>query len=102
MLADEVRDPGAAGAVLTRVVMAKDLRSGRVYVRLLEGGDDAGRRKVLLDALHRAGGMLRTELTRRLGLRFAPELRFTYDEGLEKSTRIEELLAEIEAERRGR
>jgi ribosome-binding factor A len=102
MLADEVRDPGAAGAIVTRVTMAKDLRSARVFVRLLEGGDDVGRRKALIDALHRAAGMLRAELTRRLGLRFAPELRFTYDEGVEKSTRIEELLAEIEAERRGR
>jgi ribosome-binding factor A len=102
MLADEVRDPGAAGAVVTRVAMAKDLRSACVYVRLLEGGDDPGRRKVVVDALYRASGMLRSELTRRLGLRFAPELRFVYDEGVDKSNRIEELLAEIEAEKRTR
>jgi len=100
MLAEEVRDPGAAGAVITRVEMANDLRSGKVLVRLLEGGDVPERRKTLLDALGRARGMLRREVTQRLGLRHAPELRFVYDEGLDRTTRVEELLAEIEAERK--
>lgn len=100
MLVGEVRDPGAAGAVVTRVRMSKDLRSARVYVRLLEGGADAARRKSVVDALYRAAGMLRSELTRRLSLRFAPELRFEYDEGVDKSDQVERLLAEIEAEKR--
>lgn len=100
LLADEVRDPGAAGAVVTRVTMAGDLRSARVHVRLLEGGDDTARRKVLLASLTRAAGMLRREVGQRLGLRFAPELRFFYDEGGDNASRIEELLAEIEADRR--
>jgi ribosome-binding factor A len=102
LLAAEVRDPGAAGAIVTRVEMSKDLRSARVHVRLLEGGDDAAKRKALVDGLHRASGMLRSELTRRLQLRFAPEVRFMYDEGVDRSTRIESLLAEIEAEKKAK
>jgi ribosome-binding factor A len=101
LLGEEVKDPGAAGAIVTRVEMADDLRSGRVFVRLLEGGDQAERRKVLLDALGRARGMLRREVTQRLGLRHAPELRYAYDEGLDRTVRIEQLLAEIESERKG-
>jgi ribosome-binding factor A len=100
LLADEVRDPGAAGAVVTRVDMAPDLRGARVLVRLLEGGDDAERRRNLVAALGRAAGMLRREITQRLRLRHAPELAFFYDDGQDNRTRIEELLAEIEAERR--
>ena len=100
LLGDEVRDPGAAGAVVTGVVMAGDLRSARVNVRLLEGGDDATRRKQLIAALTRAAGMLRREVGQRLGLRFAPELRFFYDDGSDNASRVEELLAEIEADRR--
>ena len=100
LIASEVRDPGAAGAVVTRVEMASDLKSARVYVRLLEGGDDAARRMRLVEALGRASGMLRREVTHRLGLRHAPVLRFVYDEGLDKSMRVEQLLAEIEAEKR--
>ncbi len=100
LLADDVKDPGAAGVIVTRVEMSKDLKSARVHVRLLEGGDDPQRRKTAMDALARASGMLRREVTQGLGLRHAPQLRFLYDEGLDATTRVEELLAEIEAERR--
>jgi len=100
LLASEVKDPGAAGAVVTRVEMTDDLRSARVYVRLLAANDDGPRRRELVSALRRAAGMLRREVTRRLRLRFAPELRFAYDEGLDATTRIEEILHEIHAERK--
>jgi len=100
LLADEVRDPGAQGAVITRVEMAGDLRSARVQVRLLEGGDDPARRKRLLASLTRAAGMLRREVGQRLSLRYAPELRFFYDDGSDNASRVDQLLAEIESERR--
>src|SRR6516225_5846220 len=100
LIADEVRDPGAAGTVVTRVDVTGDLKSARVYVRLLEGGDDTARRTSAIEALGRAAGMLRREVTHRLGLRYAPVLRFVYDEGLDRTIRVEELLAEIEAEKR--
>lgn len=100
LLGAEVRDPGAEGAVITRVTITGDLRSARVHVRLLEGGDDPERRKQLLAALARAAGMLRREVGQRLGLRFAPELRFFYDEGSDNASRVQQLLAEIESERR--
>jgi ribosome-binding factor A len=46
--------------------------------------------------------MLRREVTQRLGLRHAPELRFLYDEGLDRTSEIEKILDEIAAERRTR
>ncbi len=100
LLASEVKDPGAAGAIVTRVELTNDLRSAKVLVRLLEGGDDLARRKRLLDGLARAKGLLRREVTQRLGLRHAPELRFVYDTGLDHTVRIEQILAEIDADRR--
>src|SRR5437868_8547562 len=102
LLATEVKDPRAAGAVVTRVDITSDLRSARVGVRVLEHGDDEARRRALLGALRRASGMLRREVTRRLALRYAPELRFEYDEGVDATTRIEEILDEIAAEKRSR
>jgi ribosome-binding factor A len=100
LLGTEVKDPGAAGAIVTRVEMTNDLRSAHVFVRMLEGGDVVENRKRLIDALGRAKGMLRREVTQRLGLRHAPELRFTYDEGLDHTVRVEQLLAEIDADRK--
>ena len=102
LLGGEVKDPGAAGAIVTRVELTNDLRSARIFVRLLEGGDDPERRKKVLAALGRASGMLRREVTQRLALRAAPELRFAYDEGQDHTTRVEELLEEINKEQRKR
>jgi ribosome-binding factor A len=102
LLAGQVKDPRAAGAVITRVDVTSDLKSARVGVRLLEHGEDQARRRALLGALRRASGMLRREATHRLALRYAPELRFEYDEGLDATSRIEALLDEIAAEKRSR
>jgi ribosome-binding factor A len=100
MLAHEVKDPGAAGAIVTRVEMSNDLRSAKIHVRVLEGGDDPARRVAVVAGLARATGMLRREVTQRLQLRTAPELHFVYDDGLDNTTRVEQLLAEIEQERK--
>ncbi len=102
LLAHDVKDPGAIGAVITKVEMTPDLRVATARVRLLAGGDDRTRRRELVSALRRASGMLRREVTQRLGLRYAPEITFAYDDGLDHAGRIDELLAEIDAERKPR
>jgi ribosome-binding factor A len=102
LIALEIKDPRAAGAIVTRVEMGGDLRAARVHVRLLDGGDDLARRREVVDALRRASGMLRREVTQRLGLRYAPELKFHYDDGVDHMSNVERLLAEIESERKPR
>jgi ribosome-binding factor A len=84
--------------VVSRVEMPDDLRSARVYVRLLEPGE--ARKKEALAGLARATGMLRREVTGRVGLKFAPDLRFYYDEAQEKVARIEELLEEVRRDKK--
>lgn len=102
LVATELKDPRAAGAVVTRVEMSSDLRTARVHVRLLEGAEDTDRRRDLVAALGRAAGLLRREVGQRLRLRYAPELRFVYDDGVDHLTRVEELLHEIDADRKSR
>ncbi len=99
LLVTDVRDPRLAGVLVSRVEMPDDLRGARVYVRLLEGGDKA-RREEALKGLERAAGMLRREIGTRVGLRFAPELRFYYDVTQEKVDRIEILLDEVRREKK--
>ncbi len=100
LFAREVRDPRVAGVVVTRVELTDDLRVARVMVRVLEGDDDGSRRKPLLEGLARATPLLRREVGRRASLRFAPELRFAYDEGLDHTTRVEEILHQIAKEKK--
>ncbi len=99
ILTTDVRDPRLVGVLVSRVEMPDDLRGARVYVRLLEGGDEA-RRKEALVGLERAAGMLRREAGNRLGLKFAPDLRFYYDAGQERVDRIEILLDEVRREKK--
>jgi ribosome-binding factor A len=96
LLTREVRDPRVTGVIVSRVEMTDDLRLARVYVRMLEGGDAA----VALKGLERTAVMLRREVTKKVGLRYAPELRFFYDDGLDKTTRIEELLEEVKRDKK--
>jgi ribosome-binding factor A len=95
LLLHDVRDPGAVGTIVSRVEMTDDLKIARVYVRTLEGkgADEA------LAALKRAAPKLRREVTGRVGLRFAPELRFFYDDQQDAVNRIEALLEEVKKEK---
>lgn len=98
IFAREMSDPRLAGVIVARVEMSDDLRSGRVYIRLLQGGDDAARRKATLAQLGRIGGRIRGSVSERAGLRYAPELRYFYDEGQDHAAHIEALLDEVRRE----
>lgn len=96
LLSRKVRDPRAEGVIVSRVEMTDDLGLGKIFFRLLEPSESR-----ILEAkkgLEKAKGLLRTELTKALKLRSAPELRFFYDEGIDAQNRIEQLLEEIKSE----
>jgi ribosome-binding factor A len=90
-----VRDPAAADCCVTSVKMSDDLGIAKVYVRLLRGEVDEATRKGAIGALTRAAPFLRRELAPRLKLKYQPELRFYWDDGIDQATRIESLLSEI-------
>lgn len=98
LLRGAVRDPGAADVFVTDVVMSDDLSHARVYVRVLrEDVGEAEQRRVLA-ALTRAAGYLRRELASRVEIKHQPDLRFYWDDGVDRAVRIERLLAEIAGE----
>ena len=93
-----IRDPGVQDAIVTQVRLTDDLRQARVYVRLLATEPLPAQRQALLDGLQRAAPFIRRELAPLLKLKYQPELKFFWDEGLDKAARIEELLKDIQAE----
>lgn len=90
----DLRDPRLAGVLISRVELTDDLQLARVYVRREQGGDAEGV-KAAIKALAAAAGRLRHATAQALGLRYAPNLRFFYDEAPDAITRIEELLREV-------
>ena len=94
ILEHELRDPRISSAVtVTDVEITPDLAFARVYVTIL--GDAAARARSL-EGLHRATGFVRRELGGRLDLREVPELRFQYDDSLDRGARVDDLLRRIE------
>jgi ribosome-binding factor A len=84
-------DPRMQQATITDVDVSPDLKSARVYFTLLAG--HAGAEPVLA-AFRRASGHLRRELAARVHLRVIPELRFQFDESIERGDRISRLIDE--------
>jgi ribosome-binding factor A len=96
LLAGDVHDPGVSLATVSAVKLTDDLRLAKIYVRTLDLDSTAKVQKQMIDALYRAKGFLRRELAQRLQLRYAPELRFFYDESIDRGREIEAVLREIE------
>lgn len=93
----EVRDPRIGMVTITDVEVSPDLYHARVYFTLLGG---AAERSTAGEGLRAAAGFLRTEIGRRMHIRRAPELHFTFDETLEHAARIEQLLREARGDAR--
>jgi len=86
----DVHDPVLEGHLITipEVRMSADLRLATIYVMPL-GGHDI---KQVLQALERNTRFLRGEISHRVNLKFAPEIRFRIDERFDEAERIEKLL----------
>jgi len=94
ILENRLRDPRLGSTVtVTDVQVTQDLSFARVYVTVL--GDEAARAQAL-ETLARASGFVRREIGGRLDLREVPEIRFVYDDSLDRGHRVEDLLRRIE------
>ncbi len=94
ILENRLRDPRLGSTVtVTDVEVTQDLSFARVYVTVL--GDEAARAQAL-ETLARASGFVRREIGGRLDLREVPEIRFVYDDSLDRGHRVEDLLRRIE------
>ena len=91
----EMKDPRVHFITVTGVEVTGDLRQAKVFVSLY--GSDVEKQESW-KALEKAAGFLRTEIGRRLSLRFTPELSFQIDESLAYSEHIQRLLLQVKRE----
>jgi ribosome-binding factor A len=90
----EVHDDivSASNIAVTEVRMTPDLRQATAYVKpLLGAGPDITDAEVV-HALRQNTAFLQREVAQRLGLKFAPKLKFRKDESFAEADRIEALL----------
>jgi ribosome-binding factor A len=88
-------DPRVQGVLVTRAELTDDLQSAKVFVRRELGAPSVEERRALVKGLEAASNRLRREIARALALRYAPTIRFYYDDAPDAVTRVEEILREI-------
>lgn len=93
ILRREVRDPRVAGISLTDVEVSPDYAHATVYFSCL----DAAQVPVASEGLGRAAGFLRSQLAQRVKLHATPDLRFVYDESIERGDRLSRLIDGLRA-----
>jgi ribosome-binding factor A len=84
----ELRDPRVGMITITSVDVSPDLSHAKVFFTVLQ-------KEHLEDAsagLRRAAGFLRSQLAKRIKLYTTPELRFVYDESVERGDRLSRLI----------
>ncbi len=91
IIGGKLKDPRIGFVTVTRATLTADLRLARIYVGIL-GGED--QRKKSLQGLQQAAGFVRREVGQRIRMRHTPELSFHYDEGLEATERVAQLLSD--------
>jgi len=78
----------ASNIAVTEVRMTPDLRHATAYVKPLMSAEE----DEVVTALRQNTAYLQREVAKRLGLKFAPKLKFRADESFDEADRIEKLL----------
>lgn len=93
----EARDPLIKDAFPTvmEVKLSVDARYARVYIAITDSEAD---KSTVLRLFERDRGFFRTELAKRLTLRYAPQLEFVLDETVERAIHLDKLLHDEEDE----
>lgn len=89
LIREEVKDPRVGMVTVAGVEVTRDLAHAKVYITVL---GDAESRDASLAALNKAAGFLRHELGQRMLTRTVPQLRFVYDESIERGSRLSALI----------
>ncbi|MBS0624350.1 MAG: 30S ribosome-binding factor RbfA [Verrucomicrobia bacterium] len=94
-----VKDPHLPELItVTKVEVTRDLSYAKVYVSVIE----SQRRETAIKVLNRAAGFIAQLASKEIILRYFPSLTFYLDTSLDDQIRIEQLIQEIEEEKKRR
>ena len=95
LLLQKARDPRLREVAVTRVEMSPDLKRAKVYFDISVGEKPGP----ALKGLNRAKGFFRSQIAKKMNMRYTPALIFYHDKHNKESERLEELFQQI-AEKR--
>jgi ribosome-binding factor A len=96
LIQQHLRDPRIDEfIVVTEVDTTPDLKSAKIYISCMSGQREEHK---ILGVLNSASGFLRTELAKKVRLRYTPVLNFVWDNSIEHGDHILRLLDQVNAE----
>jgi len=91
ILSNEVKDKDIKFVTITDVEVTNDLSYAKVFYTVL----DNSKKDSTAIALKNASGFIRRELMNRMDIRYTPELEFKYDESIDYSNKIENIIEKL-------
>ena len=91
LIQHEVRDPRVGMVSITGVNVSRDLGHAKVYFTVL-GSDTSEDASDSTEALNKAAGFLRSQLSRDSSMRSVPQLKFYFDSSVGRGRELEDLI----------
>lgn len=88
----QLRDPRVKDVTVTKVEVAGDMRSAKVFVSIM--GDEK-KQQLCLGGLRRSAGFLQSCIKDRIDTRYIPKLEFEIDQGVKQSLEVSRILKEV-------
>ncbi|MBM4137306.1 MAG: 30S ribosome-binding factor RbfA [Nitrospira sp.] len=92
-----LKDPRIGFITITGVDVTDDIKFARVYLSIFKDED----KDTTLEILNSATSFIRSELSKRLRMKFIPNIEFRIDTSIEYGIRIDKLLDEIKRKSEG-
>ncbi|HMK43359.1 MAG TPA: 30S ribosome-binding factor RbfA [Dissulfurispiraceae bacterium] len=92
-----IKDPRLGFVTITDVALTEDLKIARVYVSVLKPEEQP----LALEILEGAKAAIRSEVAKRVRMKFIPSLEFRIDESIEEGFKIDKLLSDIKSGHHG-
>lgn len=86
-----VKDPRLGFVTVTDVNMSEDLKIARVYISVFNESE----RETTLEILNAARGIVRSEVSKRVRVKFIPSIEFRIDNAVDRGGNVDRLLREI-------
>jgi ribosome-binding factor A len=91
ILMTEIKDARINFVTITATKITNDLSHAKVYITVM----DENKKEETLKLLNKARGFIEKELCKRVEIRKMPELKFVYDDSIEYSNNIENIIESI-------
>ena len=87
----KVKDPRLGFITVTDVELSEDLKIAHVFISVFKNED----RELTIEILNAAKGLVRSEISKRVRVKFIPAIEFRTDTSIDHGDRIDQLLIEI-------